>query len=563
MKEVKKNVSLILLAGIFGAALLLLMFFYFKTNRSTHEIFYQITSSLRSKVVLYTSIIKLFELLPVIIIFVYLISFSLLFTLGKFQEVSFHFSELATPSYIILLVFLAVNIFLQFITIPNLHQKICINRYYAKISYKAFNEAQELKKQRKYDEALDAINIIFEFESSNKKALSLYDKINKERSAAIMENKLKQPSSKKELIISPPKDFFERGKIEYQKRNYYAALFYLERALTLHKNNKELQDLYNRCLIKVRKALGALTEKQIEMKKLIQQKERGLNYLNQKNYYKAYRIFRYLHKKYPKLEDIELYLKTSEAELQKIDFLPQELKKYEWLPGWNNVIFFDKDGYLNIVNKIILFKNNYYFFDIKRYKITTKITKVLNVKYGKWINNGIRLKNKNDYYEIKQKDLKKYIIRPFVNPWYIANSSNIISLQDQLNAYNVFALSESLKKSGFDIQSKFQWIATKLGIFFAIYVLSMLISGFGWSKRSIYEFPPLFKLLLFLIVSPIISYYLYIIFLDFNHILMYTFKYFHRFIIKSSHFNIFIYVLLIQSIISIISTVYFLSQKNE
>ncbi|RKX94091.1 MAG: hypothetical protein DRP84_07535 [Spirochaetes bacterium] len=563
MREIKRNTLLILLTGIFGVGLITFLFFYFRINNSTHDIFYQIIPSLRTKIVLYSSLLKLFNLFPVIIIFVYLISFSFLLTLGKYQELSFHFSDIAIPSFSVLIILVAINIFFHFITIPTIYQKILAYKYSSKISYTAFNKAQEFRKKRMYNNALDAVNIIFEFDSSNKKALQLYDKINKERSTLILSKKEKPQSKKRELPISSPAGFFERGKIEYKKKNYYAALFYFERALKLHKDSKELKELYNRCLAMVNKELGSLTEKEIERKKLIKTKGKGLKYLNQKNYYRAYAIFYSLYKKYPELEDIELYMKTAEKELKKIDFLSSELKNYEWFPGWNNIIFFDKDGYLNIIKKIVMYKNNYYFFDINRYRITTKGKRVIHFKYGKWINNSIRLKNRDSYYEVKPKEMDKYHIKPYVGPWYLANSISFKDLQNQLTVYDVFNLSDPLIKSGFDIQPKFQWLSEKLGIFFGLYIVAILISGFCWSKRSIYEFPPIFKLLMFFIVSPLISYYLYVIYLDFNRILMYTYRYFHRFIIKSEGFNIFIYMLTIQLIISIISSIYFLSQKTE
>ncbi len=561
MDNISKKVTKILLGGIVISFIFIFLYFYIKTGNSIKSEIYNIIPIYRKTIILNLTLIKSLEYLPVIIIFVYTISFSFLFSTRGFQEESFKFFRIATPSYIILIIFLIITIFFQLLLKPYMYRKNEIIHYNALKSYKAYIRAIKLKNKGHFNEAIDAIEIIFKLDQSNRKASMVYDEIIKEKTRAgiTIQETMK---NKRSLPVKPVIGYYEKGKIEYENKHYYAALYYFERALKLHKNNEELKELYKRCLQKVKTALGALTEREKERKKLIKNKERGLKYLYNKDYYKAYFTFDSILKKYPKLEDIQLYKKLAEKKLAEIDFLPEEILKYSWLPGWKNIIFIDDTGFLNTIEKVIFHNETYYFYGIKRYYPDKGYGRsgFIYFKYGKWLNNHIRLKNKRRYSEIPKGKEHIYTIQLDINPWYIINGIPGDKLQNQLNIYEVFRYSDKLNRYGYNISPKYRWLAEKLGIFFALYAVTLFISSIVWYKRSIHDFPPIVRLIMFFMAIPFTSYFSYLIAIDINKIIIYTHQYFNRFIFK---INIFVYVLLFELILSTFTTVLFLMQKNE
>ncbi len=561
MSSITKNSIKILLGGIILSFIILFLFFYIRTSPSIGTEIYKIIPNLINSLILNHALIKSLNYLPVIIIFIYSISFSFLFTTRQFVEENFKFFDLATPAFTILVIFLLINASSLLIINPYLYRKNELIKYDASTSYAAYKRAVELKKKRNYDDALEILDIIFNLDPSNRKASKLYDEIMREkaRAGATIEEMKKR---KRNLPVKPEIGYFEKGKLEYEKHNYYAALYYFERAIKLHRGNRELNELYNRCLKKVKTALGTLTEKERERKWLIKNKELGLKYMNNKDYYRAYYTFVKILKKYPQLEDVLLYKKLVEKKLSEIDFLPSELTKYSWLPGWKNVIFIDKTGFLNTIEKVILFNNTYYFFGITRYYPDRGYGKsgYEYFRYGKWIKDHIRLKNKKRYFEIPKKKKFLYLINPDIDPWYIVNGIPSSRLQNQLNIYEVFTISDKLIKLGFNIKPKLYWLADKFGLLFALYVVTLFISAVGWSKRSIHESFPMIRVIMFFASMPIVAYFTYMLAVDINKIIIYTHQYFYRYVLKV---NILIYQIVVETVLAVGTTLYFLTQKNE
>jgi len=245
---------------------------------------------------------------------------------------------------------------------------------------------------------------------------------------------------------------------------------------------------------------------------LIENKEKALEHMNNAEYYEAYAIFSILSKMYPEMKDLGLYLSEVTRELMKVDFLPEELKALEWFPALNNIVFIDKQGYINTVERTIPFNNNFYFYNIKRYKSQKGKTIVKSWKYGKWIDDKIRVKNEEGFKKVSEKQAGIYYIVPYIDPGYLIYFSQREELLNFLTIYERFALSENLYNSGFDIEPKEVYLAKKFGIYFSIYVLTLFLSALAWAKRSIYEFPPVLKLFLFVLVVPFTAYFLYLLY---------------------------------------------------
>jgi len=558
MNRMTKNALLFLVSSFVIGFILLFLALFIYCNRTINDN-YLTTTSLRNVLVLKSTLIHSLTLLPALIIFIYITTFSIFYTLSPFQSESFTYATVALPSFFFMLVLLFLTVFSEFFLIPKLHKDCEQVRYTSRTLHRAFSYAAELHKNNDSQKALNVLDVYLAQEKNDKKANKLHEEImEKLFSTAEQPEHTPVVREKKPPVTATS---YERGRAEYEKGNYYKALYYLERALSLHKDNLEIKELYTRTKQKVDSLLGQLTAKEKEAGRLIQQKEKAIEHLEKMEYYEAYEIFSELNRKYPKLYDLQLYLENAERELLKIDFLPEELKKIEWLPSFNNTIFFDKQGILNTVERIIPRNGGFYFYNIKRYKVRSISTEVEHWKYGKWIEGKIRLKNKDGFKKINQKDEDRYYIYPSVPPGYLLFITDREKLFNQLNLYERFILTPALAQSGVDIEDHYVFLSRKLGIFFSVWVLSLLLAGIAWVKRSIYEFPPFFKLLIFIVIAPVLSYFFYWLYVDINNIFIYSHRYVTRYIFK--HMNIALYTALINAVIAFISTLFYLSQSSR
>jgi len=514
---------------------------------------------LKLELILLRALITTLNFIPPAIILTFVFSFTVLFTLGPFQTRSYNFSSISIPSYIILLIFMTFTIWTQLILQPRLHSKCEWLQYNSRVLSSALNRSKELYRASDYKKALSTLRIILDVDENNPEAIELSQKIRGVMQKVYPIREQEKFSGEEEGEAKLEKQgYYERGKEEYEKGNYYYALFYLERALTLHKDNVQINQLYQRTRKKVDGLIGSLTEEEERMKKFLQQKEKALEFLNNKDFYRAYSIFVPLSKKFPHFEDLKLYIKEIEKELLKEDFFSIELDEKVWFPSYNNLIFFDSRGYIDTVERIIPYRGNYYFYNIKRFRIKGSSVEERNWKYGKWIKNKIRLKNKEGLEKIPEEKFDEYYIVPYVEPPYLLFINEPQKLKQQLNIYNWVNQWENLKKSGVDISSHFHYISHKLGILFSIYVISLFLAGLGWTKRSIYEFPPVGKLILFFLVIPLFVYFIDILYTDMNGLIIYSHRYFTRYIIHN--INLIFYTLLINTLFALISTLYFFSR---
>jgi len=558
MNIVTKKALYFLILVLFVSLIILfcILFIYFNRHISKNDIFIK---SLKNLIILRYSFIYLLKLLPPTIIFISITSFSIIFTLSPFQKASFSFNDIAIPPYITLLVLLIFIVVSEFFLIPKFYKDISVYKYKFSIAENALKMANEETKKKRYQKTIDFMEIYLDIDKNNKKANKLYNDAIKNLTGANISFKTAE-IPEKDKPIQTPFNFFEEGKLEYEKGNYYKALFYLEKAYLLHKDNKEITEFYERCKKKVAGLLGSITANEEKTKRLIQQKERAISYLNDKDYYKAYKIFSELNKRYPDLSDIALYLKAAEENILKEDFLSSVLKDIEWMPSFKNIVFIDKMGFMNTIEKIIIFNNNFYFYNIKRFKSGSN-SLYFSAKYGKWIKDSIRLKNNEGFEYISEDKRMLYYIYPYVNPNYLIYTVDKDNLLNQLTVYERINLSNNLRQSGIDIENKYFYFSKKLGIFFSCYVLSIFFAALAWSRRSIYDFPPKIKLFLFILIVPFLSYFLYLLYIDVNSIIIYSHRYFIRYLLKN--INIALYTGIINIVLAAISTIYFLSRISK
>lgn len=558
MKNQAGNALKFLFFGALICFILVLAAFFILTTRAMNlEPF--TSRVIKISLVFRIALIKTLQLLPAQIIFLYIIGFSVLFTLSTFQTESFSFSSIAGSSFGMLLAFIIFLAFSEFLFIPTIEKKKEKIQLRDKIASTALSRAREAYKENELQKALNAINVFQDIDKKNYETNKLYDsimeKIHIESSRLSKKTEISVPEREE------PQTYYQKGKIAYESGDYYSALFYLERAKAIHEDNREIVELYKRTREKVSRLLGALTRDQEKTKRLIQQKEKALNHLEKKEYYEAYHIFRDLHNSYPQLTDLGLYLEEVRGELLRIDFEPKELKELEWLPSFDSIIFLDEHGYINTVQRIISWKGQFYFYNILRYDTHMKRMPPIHFRYGKWIEGRVRLKNLEDFEKLSSSEEERFYIYPSVEPGYLIYLNEKERLLRQLTLFERLELTSKLQRAGIDIESPWIYLSQKFGIFFSVYVLSLVIGGIAWSKRSIYEFPPGFKLIIFLFAVPLLAYILHHLYLDANSLIMYLHRYLVRFAFKN--LNIAIYTAIINSAIGVAATIYYLSLSSR
>jgi hypothetical protein len=558
MSQATKNALISIILSAFAVCFCLFVFFFFFHEHRLDPQFESI-KTLKNALLFREALSSTLRAVPVAVIFINVFCFSVLFTLKPFQTEEFTYNTVALPSYIMLIVFIIFVVASECVILPRLEKQNVALRYRMRVALKTEAYARELKTAQQYRKALSVLDVYLDIDAQNEEAINLYNEIVelREREEESRTPILDRTEEKGE---ETPTTYYERGKEEYNKENYFGALYYLERAQSLHEDNAEIKELYRITKRKTENSLGKLTMKQERRKQLIESKEKALEHLSKKEYYDAYEIFMKLHSEYPDMQDLELYLAEVEGELSKKDFLPQELKEASWLPSMDNIVFLDKQGYINTVSRVVPYSNQFYFYDIKRYKMMKGKLNTVSWKYGKWIEPSIRLKNEEGFRKITESAFENRFISTYTNPGYLIYSGNRKELINLLNIHERFSLSEPLQKSGIDIDGKWVYLSQKFGIFFSMYVLTLFLASIAWAKRSIYEFPPVPKLVLFFIVVPATVYFLHLIYIDMNNLIMYSHRYFTRLVFRGM--NIAVYTVLFNIVFSIVSTLYFLSQRS-
>jgi len=557
MNKITKSTLSFLIISFIVAFILLFLGFYVYSNRSETDPNLTI-HSLRNGTVLRIALIQTLKLLPPLIICIFITAFSIFFTFSPFQSESFAYPAVAVPSFIVLLGFILVVVLSEFLFIPKLYRDREKILYTSRVAHSSLVYAKKLYANNEPKKAIEVLDIYLEYEKNDEEANKLYDDI---LETVYRIGKKEEIASKAEKKTGAPASFYERGKVKYEKGNYFEALFYLERALSLHKDNREIKELYEMTKERARGLLGSLTKDEKDAAWLITQKGKALQYLDKGEYYEAHDIFLTLTKKYPRLYDLRLYLEETEKKLTKIDFRIDELKEYEWLPSFNNIPFIDTRGTLNVAGRIIPYNGTFYFYNIHRYSENDGLITEATWKYGKWIGDSIRLKNRKGFRRVDERDNNRHYIYTAVNPGYLLYFSESSRLENQLTVYEHLKLTPQLKKSGLDIESRYTYLSKKIAIFFSIYVLSLVLGGIAWSKRSIYEFPPFFKIIIFIASVPLFTYLLHYIYMDAINVFIYTHRYIIRYVFKNM--NLLVYTAIINILIAAAATVFYLSQGSE
>ena len=556
MDSIKKSaLTFIVVSFLAVFALLIVSFSIYHSSRIDEQTVP--IGSLRNALIFTRALAGSLSFLPPAVIFILVNSFSLFFTLSPFQKESFPFNSIAVPSFVMLILFLTIITVSEFFFVPLLWHMAENISHTSQKAQAALVHAQQLYEKGDNEGVLEILDLYFEVDERNVSAQNLYTRAFDDLSQRRL-TETEEHMKIEELSTGREPSYYEQGKAEYERENYYAALFYLERALSLHRDNQEIQELYKRCKSKAVDQLGEITRKEKEQKRLIEEKEQALTALDNGAIYEAYRIFSQLSKRYPNLEDLSLYLMTVKERLSEIDFLPEELREHEWLPSVQNVVFIDKAGFVNTVEKIVPNRGTFYFYNISRYRKKGGSAGSTNTMYGKWMGERILIKNAEVFEEISEEDEELRYIYPFVNPEYLVRMDP--DIERQLTIYERISVSEDLKRSGLDIEGRHVWLSEKFGILFSVYVLSLFIGAMGWKRRSIYDFPSVFKLILYAAVAPFVVYLIFRLYVGMNAVLIYSHRYFTRLV--SGRINLIVFIILINTVIGIFATFYFLSQGS-
>jgi hypothetical protein len=532
----------------------------------------------RSKLATRFALIHTLQLLPALIIFLFITAFTVFYTLSPFQTGSFQYHHVAIPSYFTLLAFIVLVILSEFLFIPNLFKESERITYQSRIVNAAYDRAMELKDRGDLEEARRVIEICLEIDETNRQARMLHDQV--------LEG-LYAESFRKPEGNEPPEEpsgdafLFNRGLEAKSRGDHYLALFYFERALSVRGEDPVIRRHYEEARREVDRLLGTLSQDSRAVQIYIRRKEQAIAAMERggrNDLYDAYSIFsnllrnETLQRNHPELiRDIELYNRTVQIELSKYDFHPSEIEDYLWLPSFDSIVFNDNGGFTNTVGRIATWNNRFYFIDIARYRIREGRIRRSQTLYGKWLGTRIRLKGLQgsrdfskditDYLRIPEGGEDLFYIETEVHPGYLLYLNEDDRLIRQLTVYERFSEHGVLRTSGFDIENPFRYLSEKIGLFFSVYVLSLVFAGIAWTKRSIYEFPPGFKLLLYLIIAPVLCYLFHLLFLDANSMIIYSHRYAVRLLGRS--INMALYTGIINLGIAVIATVYYLSQRSS
>ncbi|MFW6181471.1 MAG: tetratricopeptide repeat protein, partial [Spirochaetota bacterium] len=365
MNKTAQNVALLLIAGaaiVFVLAFAGLAVHYAATVREQLPA----VGALGSRLTLILALSHALRLFPALLLFVYTACFSVCFTLLPFHTQAFSFSRVAVPSFVLLMVFLAFTALSELVFVPNLNKAAQRTRYRSQAARAALDRAAQLKDEDRPEQALEVLALYLREDPSGEEALELR--------TDILETLGSPPGGElvpREQAVGEeerPATSLERGKAAYRREEYHEALYYFERARELHPDNRELRELYRRTREMADRELGRLTAGEREHALLIRRKEQALAHLERGEHYQAYEILQDLHRRFPQLRDLELYLEQAESELRRVDFTAGELERHAWLPGYPDVLFLDRSGALTTARKMVPWRDEYYFYRVSRYR---------------------------------------------------------------------------------------------------------------------------------------------------------------------------------------------------
>jgi hypothetical protein len=524
----------------------------------------------RSRLASRLAFIHTFKLLPALVIFLFVISFSVFFTLTPFQKDAFQYHAIAVPSYFVLIMCILLIIFSEFLFMPRLFKKTESLLHESRVAHAALAQAERLYDAEDFDRALEVVELYLEIDNRNVEARNLH--------TAILEKIFQTEPSREGEEAAVTGDgvaltSYKRGQRAENEGEYFLALYYYDRARAVEGERRDIREAYERVAQQANSLLATLSKRERVIQDYIETKEKALAAEENEDYYGAYtylsRLYRYetLKKNHPELyEDVELYYRDIQNKLSQSDFLTEEITPYEWLPSYDNIVFLENreapapgmNPILNSVERIILWKGQYYFKNIDRL-IDGRWS---SFSYGKWVGNRIRVKNSSDYERVPPDHAELYYLKSGLHPQYLIFMNDQKRLSRQLDVYERFSLDTTLINNGFAIETWPYYLASKLGVFFSVYVLALVLAGIAWRRRSIYNFPPGFKFLMFLIIMPVLSYLFHRLYVDLNSMFMYTHRYVELYIVRRG-FNIALYTGVLNLVIAVVATIFFLSQRSS
>jgi hypothetical protein len=522
------------------------------------------------------ALIHTLQLLPTFVIFLFVTAFSIFFTLSPFQSESYQYHQVAVPSYFTLLAFIFLIILSELFFIPNLFKTSESIIFRSRVAHAALKEAERLKEEGDLKTARSVIEIYLEIDPKSMEARNLHDQILAGQYEESFEGG-KQAEETEEPVADA--FLFQKGMEAKSKGDLYLALYYFERSLAVQGEDPIRRRHYEETLVEVKRLQGSLSRDERVVQLYIAEKEKALAAIEEGgrgDLYRAYWVLsdlmgnETLRSEYPDLfADVRRYHDLVQQNLSIYDFHPDEIRAHEWLPSYDHLLFRDGYGYINTVSRMMSWEDRFYLVDMQRHSIKDPRLK-LSFRYGKWLGTRYRLKGLRgsrayrtdiaDYMEVPEGQEKRYYIQEDLNPGYLLLFNERERLLRQLTVYERFVLGASLRGNGFDIEDRFVYIAKKLGSFFGVYVLALVFACIAWTKRSIYEFPPPLKLLLYLIVTPVLCFLFHHLYQDVNGMFIYSHRYALRYLFRNM--NVALYTGIINAVIAALVTVIYLSQRS-
>jgi len=136
MNKITKNALQFIIVSFLIAFVLVLISFLIYHGKNLQAEYLQV-KSLKNSLLFRESFADTLQALPFIIIFIYILCFSVLFTLRPFQTDSFSYGSVAHPSYILLILFIILIVASEFLIIPKfLKDKVSLD-YRLRVAHRA------------------------------------------------------------------------------------------------------------------------------------------------------------------------------------------------------------------------------------------------------------------------------------------------------------------------------------------------------------------------------------------------------------------------------------------
>ncbi len=356
-----------------------------------------------------------------------------------------------------------------------------INRYYdiTELTQRYKEKAKELEakgveadkkgndklKAMYYKEALKFYKQYLYYDSED---LETIDSINSLRHE---DTYVEKRTKEEKFNINEIEGLYSKGLYYFKEKEYLIAQYYLEKYAFYFSDDVDALKL----LEKAREyAEKERTKKDVKKSEILDLKIKGIRLMNDGEYIESFRIFDYLHNKYPNNDTIKPYYLESKQLYNTLDFFISDITEFEKYPGIHKILIKVKDenskSYLVYFDKVVNYLGDTYMYNIQ--VINLMNSRLYNYRYGKKVSNYVVLKNTNN----------KLLLD------YNLSYNHILSLKtldspDTFSIIKYFSLRELALNSGYKISKVDILLVKRILMYFLFLSFSYIVFVYSYNNR--------------------------------------------------------------------------------